>query len=704
MKSQPAHLDFLFSPRSVAVVGAAREKGKVGRIILENIVNHGFRGEIYPVNPKAARIKGRRAYPSVADVPGPVDLAVIVIPAPRVLGAIEECAREGVRAAVVISAGFKEAGLEGAALEARIKAAAAAGGMRLLGPNCLGLISTAARLNASFARGMPRPGAMAFFSQSGALCQAILDWALGEGVGFSKFVSIGNKADLDEVSMLEALAADPHTRVILGYIEGVSDGARFIAAAARVTPVKPVIIAKSGTTQAGARAAASHTGSLTGSENAFQAACEASGIIRARTVGELFNFALAFAAQPCPAGPRLAVVTNAGGPGIMAADAIENSGVRLASLSAGTTSLLHDRLPPAAGVYNPVDLMGDAQADRYRLALDAVLDDPMVDGALVLLTPQVTTQVERTAREVVRSFRGHAKPVLGGFMGGVSIVAGERILLGGKVPNYRYPEHGVGAFEAMCRWSDARRKAKAPPAAVEADRGLAGELIGRFRREGKLHLAEADARALLEAYRFPLIRSLPAGNADEAAAAAGILGYPVALKIQAEEILHKSDIGGVVLDIPDEEGVRRAFFGIMAKAHKYFPQAVPAGVLVQPMARGGQEVIIGAVRDPVFGPVIMFGLGGIYVEALKDVSYRLAPLSPDEARRMIGEIRAFIVLSGWRGRAPADLEAVADGLVRLSALMGDFPDILEAEINPFIVFAAGEGARAIDARIIIKED
>ena len=688
----------------MAVIGASRDRRKVGRLVLDNILDNGFRGAVYPVNPVGRRLAGRPVHARVEDIGEAIDLAVVAVPARFVPGVIDDCARAGVRAAIIISAGFKEAGIEGAALEATVRERAAAGGMRILGPNCLGLIDTHSRLNATFARGMPRYGHMAFFSQSGALCQAIIDWALGEGIGFSRFISIGNKSDLDEVSMLEALAVDPHTRVILGYLESVRDGRGFIEAASRITPTKPIILTKSGTTQAGARAAASHTGALTGSETAFQAACERAGIIRARTVGELFNYALAFADQPIPAGPSVAVVTNAGGPGIMTADAIEHSGVRLATLGTGTLETLRHNLPPAAGIYNPVDLMGDARADRYAMALDAALADPGVDGALVLLTPQVTTDVEGTARAAVRAANRWKKPVIASFMGGASIREGEAILVRGHVPSYRYPEHAVGAFEAMVHYGRLRAVEPWAAAPVVADRTLAASLLEQYAREGRLQLAEAEARHILEAYRFPLVPSTLARTAQEAVDAADRLGYPVVVKVASDEILHKSDIGGVRLGLANAAELREAFGDVLRQAKKYFPLVIPAGVMVQPQVVGGREVILGATRDPVFGPIVMVGLGGIYVEVLKDVSYRLAPLSLQDARAMIQELRTAVILSGWRGSPPADTEAIADCLTRLSALMTDFPQILEAEINPLAVFPRGDGARAIDARLIIKEN
>lgn len=704
MKNKTGSLDYLFNPGSVAVIGASREKNKVGRLILENIIRYGFSGEVYPVNPKSRKILGRRSYPSVLDIEKAPDLAVIVIPARFVAAAVEDCVKKGVKAAIIITAGFKEAGLEGARLESSIKKIASEGGLRLLGPNCLGMIDTTTHLNASFARGMPKPGKIAFFSQSGALCQAILDWALGEGIGFSRFISIGNKADIDEVSMLESLAGHKQTSVILGYIEGVSDGERFIKAASRITPRKVVIMTKSGTTQAGARAAASHTGTLTGSETAFNAACEAAGIIRARTIGELFNYALAFASHPLPRGPNLAVITNAGGPGILAADSIENSSINMARLSRKTTDYLHRSLPPSAGVYNPVDLIGDARADRYEKALKAVVADPAVDGALVLLTPQITTEVEKTAQVLVNTSKTSRKPIMANFMGGFSTRKGEEILTRASLPNYKYPEHAVQAFEAMTRYQLRRKEKPEAPEPVRADRRKVKKIIRELKEEGRLQLAENDARPILEAYGFSLIPSVLTRRPKEAQAAAGECGFPVVMKISSEDILHKSDIGGVKLGIENEEDIRSTFEEIMANARRYFPQTIPDGIMVQPMIDRGLEVILGAVRDPVYGPIIMFGLGGIYVEVLKDVSYGLAPLTRRAARKMIKGIKTAIILSGWRGTPPSDMEALADNLLRLSAMMVDFPEILEAEINPLRVFTKGEGALGIDARIIIKED
>jgi len=695
-------LESFFEPRSVAVIGASREPGKVGHDVLQNLVQHGFRGSIYPVNPKASEILGLPCYPSVREVPGEVDLAVVVVPARVTLQVIQDCAAKKVPAVIVISTGFKESGRQGAELERALVRTARQNGMRLLGPNCLGLINTAAALNASFAAGMPERGNIAFLSQSGAFGTAILDWAIGTSIGFSKFVSVGNKADVDETDLLEAIGADSDSSVILGYVESIQDGAAFMRVAREVSRKKPVVFMKSGGTSAGARAASSHTGALAGSDRAYDAAFRQSGVLRARQVADLFDWGLAFSCQGGIAGPNVAIVTNAGGPGIIATDAVERSTLRMASLGREAVDALHAALPPAANVYNPVDVLGDARAERYGTAIRIVLADPQVHGALIILTPQAMTEPLATARLIAEAASGTEKPVLACFMGGTRTAEAARYLLEHRVPCYEFPERAVAAMDALHRhrlWVDSSRGEA--PHFEDVDRGKVEEAFRKMRSSGRLQLGEREAREVVAAYGFRVPRSRLVSGPEQAAQAAVELGLPVVMKIASPDILHKSDVGGVRVGLESEQEVEDAYLAMMERVRHRMPQAEVRGVLVQEMVRAQREVILGVTRDPQFGPMLMFGLGGIYVEALRDVSFRIAPLTREEAEAMVREIRSYALLRGVRGQPPADIRAITEGLLRLSQLATDFPEIVEVEINPLAVFPRGKGAMAVDARLAL---
>ena len=691
-----------FRPRGVAVIGASRDEGKVGFSVLANLTKCGFAGAVYPINPKGGTILGLRCLPDVAAIEGPVDLAVIVVPPAAVAATVEACAARGIRAAVVISAGFKEVGGEGARLERELRARARAAGVRLIGPNCVGILNTSSRLNATFAAGMPPPGGIGFFSQSGALCTAILDWAIGNEVGLSKFISLGNKADLTEVDILDTLAGDPETRVILGYIEGVEEGARFLAAARRATAVKPVIMMKAGGTPGGARAASSHTGTLAGSDRAYDAAFRQAGILRARTMQDLFDLARAFALQPLPRGRRLGILTNAGGPGIIAADATERSGAVLAQLAPGTVARLRAALPPTAAVYNPVDVIGDAREDRYRAGLELLTNDPNVDGVLALSTPQAMTDMAGFAEVVADVAEKAGKPTLAAFMGEASLGGALAVFRRRRIPSYPYPEQAVRAFEAMVERTAWLDRSPAPPRIIAGDSERVRAALAGARAAGRNTLADAEARGVMEAYGFATPRSVLARDSYEAAQAAEAIGFPVVLKIASPDILHKTDVGGVRAGLRDAGQVALAFGQIVADARRFMPQAQIHGVIVQAMVVGARETILGMSRDPHFGPLLMFGLGGIYVEVLKDVAFRVAPIGPDDARDMIGEIRTAGLLKGARGEPAADMDAIVDGLLRLSQLVTDFPEIQELDINPLMVLPVGQGAVAIDARIALR--
>lgn len=690
------------APSSIAVVGAARGKGKVGYGVLSNIIEYGYTGKVYPINPKADEILGLRCYSSVSAVPDPIEMAVIVVPAAVVPQVLEECGNKGVMGAIVITAGFREAGAEGARREREIVNIAHKHGMRLVGPNCLGVIDTIGNMNASFAVGMPRRGKIAFMSQSGALCTSVLDIAIAEKVGFSRFVSLGNKADLNELDFVTAWGDDPESKVIMAYMEGIVDGAKFMEVSRRVTKAKPIIAIKSGTTAAGSRAVSSHTGTLAGSERAYEAAFNQAGILRANSVQDLFDYSIAFARQPLLADERIAVVTNAGGPGIMATDALERSGLKLAALEGVTMESLRSKLPSAASVLNPIDVLGDALADRYGLAIEAALCDASVSGLIVILTPQMMTQVEETARVIGETARKHDKPVLGCFMGEKSTGPGVQILNEYAVPNYPVPERAVAALRAMMRY---RTWLERPPQKIEPfdlDRARIAKTLAQVRDEGRTTIGDAEAREILKASGIRIPKSALATTPEEAVAYSDQIGYPVAIKIASPDILHKTDIGGVKLGLRNAADVRDAFDLLLYRATRYMADARIWGCQVQEMVQGGREVIVGMNRDPQFGPLMMFGLGGIYVEALQDVAFRIAPMSRLEAREMIGEIRSHNVLRGVRGEKPSDIEGIVEVIVRVSQLVTEFPEIVEMDINPLVAFEVGRGTIAIDMRLVIK--
>jgi acetyl coenzyme A synthetase (ADP forming)-like protein len=697
-------LDAFFKPESVAVIGASRDPEKLGYAVVSNLKEAGFRGRIYPINPKADEILDLEVYPSVLDVPDSIDLAVIVIPYRFVPDVLRQCGQKEVQAVVVITAGFREAGREGLEREMELVEIAGQYDLRLIGPNCLGVIDTATPLNASFAPGMPPAGPIAFMSQSGALGTAVLDIAMAGRIGFSKFISLGNKADVSEIDLLEALADDPESSVILIYVEGVPDGQRFIEVARQVTHKKPVVAIKSGVTASGSRAVSSHTGSLAGSEAAYKAAFRQAGVIRATSMEALFDYALAFAYQPLSQGDRIGIVTNAGGPGILATDALEHANLEIPRLSHETVEALEEYLPGAASAANPVDVLGDALADRYEHAVELVLHDPNVDGVMVILTPQAMTEIEKTAEVVGRLAQGADKPVVGCFMGEARIEAGIEMLRKHGVPNYPFPERAAAALAAMSAY---RRELERPvfePEPCTTCIPAVRELLDKVRAEGRVSIGDLEAWDVLEAYGFPIPESRLAETPDEAVVIAEEIGYPVVLKIASPDILHKTDVDGVKVNLRSATDVRDAFDLMVYRAGRYVPGAKVWGCQVQQMVQGGREILLGMSRDPQFGPLVAFGLGGIYVEALKDVAFRVAPFSPQEAGEMIREIRSFPLLEGVRGEPPADFGAMVDALLKVSRLVTDFPEIVELDINPLMVFDEGRGAMAIDMRLVLASE
>ena len=698
-------LEALFEPASVAVVGASAREGSVGQAVFRNLLLSGYSGTIYPVNPKRKSVHGVRCYPGLPDIDDAVDLVVAVIPAPAVPDLLEQCGDKGVKSAIVISAGFKESGAEGAALEARVRDAARAADLALLGPNCLGVINTdpAVSMNASFARSMALPGNIAFMSQSGALCTSILDYALGHNIGFSKFVSFGNKADISENDLLRYFADDEQTHVILMYLEDLTDGPVFMHIAREITETsgKPVLAIKTGRTAEGASAAASHTGSLAGTDEVYDAVMAQAGVLRVDTVQELFDYAMAFGNQPMPASDRIAIVTNAGGPGIMATDACVRYGMRLATFGDDTTATLKEALPPAASVKNPVDVIGDARHDRYEAALKAVLADEDTGGAIVILTPQTMTDIEEVAHVVVRAAATSSKPLLASFMGLVDVTPGIEILRAHGVPHYPFPEGAARVMKAMLDYARWVNRPRTVERVFDVDRGAVQKVFRAALDQGRRELPESEATAVLAAYGFPVLESTLAATRDDVAPACDRLGFPLVMKIASPDILHKTDVGGVAVGIESVEEAQAKFDDIVSRAREAKPDADIWGVMMQQMAKPGREVILGSTRDPKFGPLLMFGLGGIYTEAMKDVTFRLAPLRELSALHMLQEIRAHKILEGVRGEPPADLEALQECLERLSQLVVEFPVIRELDINP--LFAYEDGAVAVDARIILEE-
>ena len=712
-------LSVFFRPRGVAVIGASRDPNKLGYGVVRNLLEQGYEGPVYPVNPNAEEILGLRAYRSIGTVPDPADLAVIVVPAPHVEQALIETGERGVKGVIIITGGFREVGPEGAAREARVKQIAEQYGIRLLGPNCIGVIDTHTPLNTTFVTGSPRPGEIALVSQSGALAAAVIDWAVGSGVGFSRIVSLGNQAGVTEAEMLEAVAQDERTRAVLVYLEGVSDGRAFIEAARRASERVPVVALKVGRGQSSARAVSSHTGALAGTDAAYDAAFRRAGVLRARGLEEMLDWARALAWQPLPQGNRVAVLTNAGGPGIIALEALEEEGLRLAPLSEQTKAFLRRRVPPAASVENPVDILPGSGPATYALCLDALLDDDAVDAVVVVTAPQDWFQPVSLAEvvgEVGGSALGRRKPVLGGIMGLTPGDDAMQVLHRRKIPNYGFPERLGSALAAMWRrkqWLDARTRDE--EAVMEADRDYetaqsvmqAAEAVMAFRVEHEAAtpeeagwLAPDQVETLLNAYHIRTPETGLAPSADDAIALAESVGYPVVLKAAIPGVTHKTEVGAVMVNIRTPDELRGAFSAMMQRVRERMPSlSVIEGMYVQHMVESGVELIVGVVRDPQFGPLVMAGLGGTHVELQRDIAFELAPLTREQANDLLDRTAAGRLLGGFRGAPPADREAVVDTILRLAQIALDWPLIAEIEINPLIVQAEGGGAVAVDARV-----
>ena len=700
-------LDAFFSPQSIAVIGASTNTSKLGYAVLDNLVNGDFLRDgrkVYPINPKADEILGLPAFPFVSDIPDPIDLAVIVIPYPLVPEAMRTCGEKGIPAVIVISAGFREAGMDGLEREQELIEITNEYNIRLIGPNCLGVINTVIPMNASFSAGLPPKGPMDFMSQSGALGTAILDWAQAGRLGLSKFVSLGNKADVSEIDLLRAWAKDPTSNVILSYMEGLPDGQEFISVAREVSKIKPIVALKSGVTQAGSRAVSSHTGSLAGSEQAYEAAFRQSGVLRAHSLQDLFDMARAFGYLSPLQGDHIAIVTNAGGPGILATDALERAGLKLARFKPECIKALEQFLPDAASAANPIDVLGDARADRYRFALEQVIESPSVDGILVILTPQAMTEIVETAEVIAEISEKVDIPILASFMGEARVEAGIEYMAKHDVPNFAFPERAAMVLQAMSHYREYRARPLPSFESFDVDQMAVRETIDRVLDEGRLSIGDAEAKSILTAYGLQAPPSEIAETAERAVEIAADMGYPVVLKIASPDILHKTDVGGVKVGLQNPTDVRDAFDLITYRSQRYLPEARLWGCQVQKMVPSGLEILIGMNRDPQFGPLVTFGLGGIYVEALKDASFRIAPFSRDEAAQMLTEIRTKALLDGVRGEPPVDKETLIDALLRIGQLVLDFPEIAELDINPLIVYEEGRGGVALDMRLILLKD
>lgn len=702
------NLDKIFKPSRVAVVGASNNPGSVGYTVLKNLVGSGFPGVIYPVNPRYEAVQGIHAYPDVKTLPKTPDLGVICTPAPTVPGLVRQCGEAGILGLIIISAGFRESGPEGRELEARVKEEAQRfPGMRLLGPNCLGVIVPSLRLNASFAAAMPEDGHVAFISQSGALCTSVLDWALEEGIGFSYFVSIGNMVDVSFGDLIDYFGEDDRTRSVILYVESIVEARGFMSAARAFARTKPIVVYKAGRFAESARAASSHTGAMAGEDAVYDAAFKRAGIVRVYEIGEIFDSAELLARVRPPLGPRLAIVTNAGGPGVMATDALIARQGRLAELSPNTRERLDKVLPPFWSHGNPVDVLGDASPERYGQALEIVLSDPEVDAALVVLTPQAMTDPTETARVVARIATGARKPVLAAWMGGVMVREGVRILNQAGVPTYTAPDQAVDAFMHLVDYGRnldlLYQTPREIPVQFAVDRGRIRERFLPVFAEGPI-LNELQAKSLLEAYGIPVTMPRLAHTEEEAVALAQEIGFPVVLKIHSPDITHKTDVGGVVVGLHTEEGVSQAFRKILEEVRRHRPEARTEGITVQRMAPTDQEVemILGAKKDPTFGMVIMVGTGGITAEVLRDTALGLPPLNERLASHLVESLRIWPLLQGYRGRPKANVEKLLEIIIRFSYLVADFPEVAEIDVNPLVVTA--NEVVAVDARVVVDRE
>jgi len=704
-----SNLDKIFNPKSIAVIGASDKEGSVGYTLMKNLTELKYRGKVYPVNIRKSEILGFKAYQTVDQLPETVDLAIIAVPAKTVPDVVEQCGKAGIIGIIIISAGFKEIGLEGKALEDKILEITKKYNLRIVGPNCLGIIRPSIRLNATFGTRMPKPGNIAFISQSGALGTAILDWAIHQNIGFSNFVSVGSMIDVDFGDLIDYFGTDPKTRSILMYIEGITNAREFMSATRHFSRTKPIIVVKAGKFGESAKAAASHTGSLTGEDMVYDAAFKRAGIVRVDEVDDLFNSAEVLGMQPLPRGPNLAIVTNAGGPGVMATDALLAIGGKPAKLSQKTMERLNSVLPRYWSKGNPIDILGDAKADRYKAVVEACFKDENVDGLLIIYTPQGVEDPAEIARNIVElcKSKGLRKTLLTSFMGHEEVEEANRIFTENSVPTYSTPEHAIATYMYMYQYKRNLELLYETPEELPVDsvppkRPLT-VIIRNVARENREILTEMEAKQLLENYNIPVVKTLVAKTANDAAFSASQIGYPVVLKILSPQIVHKTDAGGVVLDINSEAELREAFDNVIQRAKEYNLEANIQGVTVQPMIKKrGYEIILGAKTDPLFGPVILFGMGGVGVELFKDVAIGLPPLNQTLARRIMEETKVYQLLKGYRNAPPANLKLLEEIMVRFSQMLVDFPQLKEVDINP--LFINEMEAFALDARVVIDKE
>jgi acetate---CoA ligase (ADP-forming) len=694
-------LDHFFNPQAVAVVGASRTKGKVGYEIFSALLSGGFPGKIFPVNPSTDEVQGVKSCPDLKSCPITPDLVIVAVSSKFVPQVMRDCADLKVKAVVIVSSGFKESGEEGARLELSVLRIAKSAGIRIIGPNCIGVLSPPSKLNASFAGKMPQTGQISYFSQSGSLLAAIIDMANSADIGFCKLASIGNKADVNELDVITAFGEDENTKVIAGYLETIIDGDAFLNLTENISKKKPILLMKSGVTASGAKAASSHTGRMLGSEETYECVFERAGVIRCESIKSQFDFARAFASQPYPAGPNVAVIANAGGAGIMAADAIDKEGLTLAQFTPETLEALSENISKSASLNNPVDLLGDALAERYESALKTILKDPNVHTVLILLSPHAMTECIGTARAIVNVAREiPGKPVLACFLGASRVKNALKVLWEGHIPYYDSPESAIETVKAMVNYSAWRARPKRVVKRFPVNRRKVERIIRRHIKQGIREIDEMESKEILKAYGFVTPTGYIATTAEQAANIAQQIGYPVVLKIWSPDIIHKSEVGGVLLDLNNEKTVRDAFDLMMYRIPKKLPDANILGVFVQQYCKSGKEVILGMNRDPRFGPLMMFGMGGVLVERLKDVSFYPAPLAMEDARLMLENTLTYKSMIDSSGEE-LDFDVIADGLQRLSQLVTEFPQILEMDINPYLVGTKGATPIAVDARISV---
>lgn len=694
-------LNSLFNPNSIAVVGASRKSGKVGHEIVRNLLNAGFKGRIIPVNPFADEILGLKCYKDIEQYPDKVDLSLIAVQAPLVTDATISSIKAGAKAIVVTSSGFAECGSEGAAIQQQISKLCTDANVHLLGPNCFGLINTSNCLNASFAKNLPKSGGISVLSQSGSLCTALLEWSSIHGLGLAKVVSLGNKADLNEVDFLEAFANDEQTTVVVGYLESISSGKDFLKAARAITSSKPFILLRAGITKAGISAASAHTGTLAGADIAYTAAFKHAGVIRVESLDSLFDCTAALSTQLRPKGDRVAVITNAGGPAVLAADAVEQSGMKLAKIRESHIEMLKQQLPPAASAYNPIDVLGDADPKRYSMAVEAAQNDEEVDAVIVILTPHSMTQPAETARTIARRAIGD-KPILMVLMGSDEARVEHIKMVDSNLPIYPSPGRAVAALSAMWKYQQWQSMPERVVTRFPVNRRPVERIITRHLKTNLTQIGEVETKEILRAYDFAVPDGRLAGSPEEAVDIAKRIGFPVAMKIVSLDVLHKSDVGGIKLGISSSEEVRDTFDLLSLRVGRRAPEARLSGIYIEKMATEGLHTVMGMVSDPRFGPILMFGLGGTFIDRLDTTSCYLAPITADEAMRMLSESRSYAILKDARGQADVDFPAIVTGLQRTSQLATDFPHIKELNIDPFIVGRAGTGAVVVDARISLS--